>query len=309
MSFRNLLVALVAVCAFAQTPEYLPLQAGNQWIYRSSGPGEGLVVEVARTQTVGDRTYYELAGLPEGPVWLRATGNGDYVAYDPETRQERPWLAFSTAEGVRFPAGTHGCNPNATIVSKSFRGVYSLGEFGNLARIRYEPGPCADGGLESELWLPWVGLLQRTELTIAGPRTYELVYARINGVLMLTTPSTSFGITSDPPRYTPLGRPESLTVRLTLRHSFGLPLELTFPSGQSFDFVLRNEKGDEVYRWSATRGFPAVVQNLRVQGEKNWQAVLPLAAIAPGKYLLEGFLTTNPIVYRAQMAVEIRPGF
>lgn len=309
MNFRNLLIASLAVCAFAQTPEYLPLQVGNQWIYRSSGPGEGWVVEVARTQAVGDRTYYELAGLPEGPVWLRATGAGDYVAYDPETRQERPWLAFSTAEGVRFPAGVSPCNPFATIVTKSFRGGFSLGEYENLARVLYPPGPCADAGIGSDLWLPWVGLLQRTELTIAGPRTYELVYARINGVLLLTTPSTSFGITADPPRYTPLGRPESLTVRLTLRHSFGLPLELTFPSGQSFDFVLRNEKGDEVYRWSATRLFPAVVQNLRVQGEKNWQAVLPLTALAPGKYTVEGFLTTNPIVYRAQMAVEIRPGF
>ena len=308
MYLRHLFVACVAVCAFAQTPEYLPLQTGNQWIYRTSGFGADLVVEIARTQTVANRTYFELAGFPEGPVWLRASGNGDYLAYDPETRQERPWLSFSAAEGARFASGVNSCNPAATIVTKSFRGAFSLGEFSTVAQVRYEPGTCADAGLESDFWLPYFGLLRRTEITIAGPRTYELVYARINGVLLVHTPSTSFAITADPPRYTPLGRPESLTVRLTLRHSFGLPLDLTFPSGQSFDFALRDEKGSEVYRWSATRTFPAVVQNVRVIGEKNWLAVIPLDGIPAGKYTLEGWLTTAPLAYRAQMAVEIRPG-
>lgn len=63
------------------------------------------------------------------------------------------------------------------------------------------------------------------------------------------------------------------TVRFTLAvtNPTGAPLAFTFPSGQTYDFVVRPEgAGAEVWRWSADKGFTQAVQTLTLAPGATW---------------------------------------
>lgn len=299
----------LACAAIGQVPEYLPLQLGNQWIYRASlGPQQ--VVSVSRLETVGGNTYAVLTGFFD-ETWLRATADGVLVRYDREARVERPYLDFTAREGVSYPTSAHPCNTTALTESKTFQGKFPLGEFGSVFAIRYTGNPvCADSGLAADYYLPYIGLLRRTEITIAGPRSYDLTYARINGTVMISTAETSFSVSTDKPVYLiSTADVPAMSARMTLRTDEDLTLE--FSSGQEIDYVLRNSEGKEVFRWSATRTFVQGLKTLRVRKEHNWTASIPLTdadgkALPPGTYQLDGFLTTTAGArYRGVVTIEL----
>jgi len=162
-----------------------------------------------------------------------------------------------------------------------------------------------------------VGLVSRTLTTIAGPRTLELIYARLGGVTVVSAPEVAFSLAIDRAVYVidPQRAAPTMTARLTLRAVHQAePLRLTFPSGQRFDLGLKNERGDVVYRWSEGKFFTlAIGTETLSHGEKNYVVAAPLAGkdsrpLPPGNYVAEGWLTTmGPRAYSASVGFEIRP--
>ena len=71
------------------------------------------------------------------------------------------------------------------------------GNFGNAILVKYGPNACADAGLNGEYYLPGVGLVHRAYLTIAGPSSFDLIYARIGGRTYLSEPHISFSLALD----------------------------------------------------------------------------------------------------------------
>ena len=287
----------LAVGAVAQIPEYLPLQVGNQWIYRTAN-GAQEVLSIPRTETVNGTTYAVLTGF-SNEAWLRWASDGVLVNYDRESRTERPYLNFASSEGTSFPTSAHPCSTTAAIETKNFKGSFPLGEFSNVAMIRYGGNVCADAGLTADYYLPYIGLLRRTETTIAGPRTYDLTYARINGTVMISTNETTFAISTDKAVYLNTTREiPMVSARMTLRHSDeNNPLILEFSSGQEVDYILTDSTGKTIYRWSAARTFIQALHNLRITKEQNWATSFPLQdadgkVLPAGIYKLEGFITT-----------------
>ena len=61
------------------------------------------------------------------------------------------------------------------------------------------------------------------------------------------------------------------TVLLALRvtNPYQAPVQVTFPSGQTYDFAVR-AGGRELWRWSADRGFTAAVQTLTLEPGGTW---------------------------------------
>lgn len=320
LPFRLALASFLIMKAAAQVPEYLPLAPGNQWVYSPSGLGAPLTAEVVRSEQFGDQTYYLLRGLPPADLWLRRLDNGAYVAYDPETKKERPWLDFSAADGVEFPTTAHPCSTTAVIKDRSYHGRFEVGEFSNVAFVQYAAGVCADAGFNSDFFLPYVGLLQRTETTIAGPRTWSLVYARINDTLVVTAPEVAAGLSIDKAVYESVDVPlpgrgraaSTVRARFSIRNFGGQPLEIVFPTGQTYEFVLRDESGKTLWRWSDGQTFTQALHSESIQGEKNWAVFVPLydnkGNIFPaGRYTLEAYLATGSEPrWRAQVAFEHR---
>lgn len=308
-------VRIVLLCfsgvVFAQPPDYLPLQVGNQWVYRSNGRGQPLVIEVLRSGVFDGNTYFLTRNFLNGDAWLRTTDGGSLVSYDPNTGQESVLVNFSAEEGAAYKTDMDPCNPVAKIVSKSASAQLPIGQFDNTLSIDYNPPKCADAGLAGESYLPSIGLVERTRETIAGPQTYDLSYARIGGILAISAPEVTFSVTMDSAVYSG-GTPQAMA-RLTLRVVQPSPLSLTFPTSQEFDLVVKNDAGSVVYRWSDGRAFGQVFHTQEVgPGEKNYAVQFPLAdsrgnLFPEGVYTAEASLTTaGAQPYRAQVAFVVK---
>jgi len=302
----GLALLLLPAGAAAAAADYFPLLEGNQWIYRQLGIGAGepITVEVIRRDSLGGQVYFLVRGFEDGDLWLRKDAEGTLLIYDPQVSRERVWAVFGAPEGSTFQTEVAECNELATLVSRNARYEGLLGSFTWALQIDYLPGQCADAGLEREVYLPWVGLMERTVTTIAGPRRFELIYARLSGITFISEPNLGFSVTLNQRDFKLRderwcnGAP-TLRARLTLRNHFLPPIALTFPTGQRFDLVIRNAAGDVVYQWSDGRSFTEAIMQVEFgHGEENFVVETALVdrdgtALHAGDYQVEAWLTNS----------------
>ncbi len=306
-SGTGLLACLLAVPLLAQ-PDYFPLQAGNQWIYRSSA-GDVMALEVVGTGDFQGRRYCLLQGHPGGDAWLRRDENGSIVAYDPARGFEQVWYAFLNPVGQPYQTFLPGTSNSPAVVTSSETLYWGpIGWHNRALEIRY-PG-VFQVGITRELFMPYIGLVHR-EQNIGGPAVarWDLIYMRSGGVTYVAEESVSFGLTLDRYVYPASGE---IVARLTLRNHRWAPLEVMFPTTQVYDFVLRNEKGEVVYRWSEGRGFAEVLRReTHGYGERNYPLLVPLRdqagrSLPAGRYTAEAWLAAmQPRAYSATAGFEI----
>ena len=318
-----LCVFLVWLCAFSASPDYFPLHPGNQWVYRCSGLcGEPLLVAgVTRADYIAGRWYSVLQGFGGREAFLRQDENGTVWSLDRATGQESRWYSFFTPVGQSYDTSIDPCTRRATVSSRNNRYEGPAGAFPDTLQILYPPGPCMDAGLTEEIFYRWTGLMRRTETTIGGPRTYDLIYARTSGVTVISQPELHFSLTLDKPVYTvnlmppvdPVASIPRFTARLTLRNTTDKPVILDFASGQRYDLEIKDEKGAVVYRWSDGRAFTMVLgRETFGPGEKNFVIVERLAGkdgrpLAQGKYTAEAWITNSGSQsFRASVGLEVR---
>ncbi|MCX6599809.1 MAG: BsuPI-related putative proteinase inhibitor [Acidobacteria bacterium] len=272
---------------------YWPLDPGNLWVYRTTDRGF-VRLQVARTETVAGNTYGVLTGLPTGEAWLRTNEDGVVFNLDPTTRREGVWYNFAAGAGETYDTTLPNANGRAQLRTRneSFRG--RIGQFSNALAIQYLNSNSAPG-LARELFLPYVGPVQRSFIGGIQASEWELVYASLGGVTFISQPETAFGIGV-----------EGSSVRLTLKHTGPQPLDLTFPSSQLYNIAVYDDRGQAVWNWASTRLFAAVLTMERITGERTWMEALP--NLPPGNYAVEAFLTTaGGPVFRATAPVTIGP--
>ena len=282
-------VLLLAGLAAGLRADFLPLQPGNQWVYRSSGRicCDTMTLEVARTETFDGHVYSLVKGFRSGDAWLRVTENDDLVEWDPTQKAEKTWVKFRAAERQPYETAMDTCTASASVASRAANLDGPLGKFDWALAIDYKP-KCADAGLEQEYYLPDVGLVRRVEQSIAGPVTWDLVYARVGGFSVFSAPEVAFGLSLDRAVYAPGA---NLTARITLRNSQSEPLRMVFSSGQTYDLVIRDGKGQEVWKWSTGRVFTMALRTVDFdRGETNWPVVAPLTGLPAGEYIAEAWL-------------------
>jgi hypothetical protein len=142
-------------------------------------------------------------------------------------------------------------------------------------------GNCVDVGVVRQFYAPSIGLVSSEETTFGGPRLYELLYYRV-ATGAGAGPEVSFTVALDSSRYK---EGDTLQARLTLRNSSLQPIHLLFPSSQSFDLKITDEKGQLGTTWSLGREFLMRIREETVtQGEKTYGLSLPLIGLPPGRY-------------------------
>jgi hypothetical protein len=295
---------LSATSLFSASTEYFPLQIGNSWVYRSMQGRLNRIqtIAVESIETVEGRNYYRVRFF-ERSLLVRQLDDGSLVFYNPETKQERLWLPFASPEGQKTESEFDTCSKAATVRSKSASVRTPIGEFNNALQLTYEPS-CADAGITSQYFLPYIGLLQQESTTIAGPQKYELLYSR-TGFTNIETGQVGFGMALDGHVYK-VGQEEML-VRLTLRSTHPDPIPLFFPSGQNYDLKIYNERGEAVYVWSADKLFPLIIRSEQFgPGEKTFAFAVPIAQLPAGRYAAESYLTTEPRKFSAIVHFEVR---
>jgi len=284
---RTFLFLLATGLAQAQ---YFPLQVGNQWIYRvDEGPVKELkVAEVLRAETIDDKEYFVYKGIQGEAARIRVTAENKLVQLNADG-SESLWADFNAAEGDSYLTSFDPCTGRGRIESKKATTELLSRVWENGIQVSYSAASCADAGVTDDLFLPGLGLAQRSYQSFTGPRRYKLSYARIGNASIVTSGEYSFRINLSQKTYAPRA---IFNLRLTLENWTKEPFKLHFNSGQRFDFAIRDAAGETVYYWSANRLFIAQVSEEVVTGEKNW-TVTEEMDIKPGEYVLEAWLTTD----------------
>jgi hypothetical protein len=100
-------------------------------------------------------------------------------------------------------------------------------------------------------------------------------------------------------------QPTAIQFALGVKNVGKKHVELTFRSGQSYDFVVVDSIGREVWRWSAGRMFTQGVQNKQLSGGDSMNAREAWTAPVPGRYTAIATLnsTNFPTEERADFVV------
>jgi len=315
LSFPIRWAALAGALAFAcvlpaQTPAWFPLETGNTWLYRpmpNSSTRPGLTdyrsIQVHGIQAVSGHNYFKVNYFGQEVLLRVEPSDGSVIVYNPTAGIEQPWVSPGLPTGSTFPTQINPCPTTGEIGLRNATVPTPAKDFENAVEVKFQ-GNCVDVGVTRQFYVPNVGLVSSEETTIAGPVQYALVYYRI-GSTTAGAPEVSFSLAIDSPQYS---SGASLQARLTLRSTSPDPIVLHFPSGQSFDFKIRNDKGDFGYTWSANRVFPLIVRDEKFgPGEKTYGLTVPLEGLPAGHYTAEAYLTTNPIQYLGQVGFDILP--
>lgn len=272
----------------AQVQDYFPLVPGSTWVYRSTNGAGPLTLRLGESLELNGKTYHRLEGYASTTLLIRQTDEGNFHSWNESTRSEVPFLLF---DGKDFLSPATFCEQKGRAELHPIDYSGPIGSSQTARQIRYTPGVCADTGLTGETFVPYLGMVRRTQTSFVGERSHDLVYAQIGGITYLNDAGVSFAIALTP-LTTEQGK-NQIAARLVLNNRSGQKLELQFASGQTYDFIIRNGKGETVYLWSADKSFTQALRQLLVKGEEVWQEVLPATNLQPGLYSVEGFLVNS----------------
>lgn len=85
-------------------------------------------------------------------------------------------------------------------------------------------------------------------------------------------------------------------------------VELTFPSGQTYDFVVLDSVGREMWRWGSGRMFTQTLRNKLLAGGESLdlEETLTGSTLPPGRYTARALLTSEnyPLVQHASFTIS-----
>lgn len=264
----NLLIAL-ACAPGLMAADWLPLETGNQWVYRGSGTRqtEPLVLRVGESREFAGHTYYQLQGLPEGSYWLRNDGDR-VVQWKEDISEETLWYDFGRKIGETYGTSLPGGIGAAVITSKEESIKTPAGAFSNGIAFVYPR--VFQVGITREVFIDGVGLVTRS-INTGGPTTanYELVYTRLGAATVISGPENGIQLSLNE---------DKTWVRISA--------DARQPANQFLR--LYDETGKETWTWSnASKWFDVSVctGNPKYCGTQL-DATVEMPVMKPGAYIL-----------------------
>jgi hypothetical protein len=288
--------------------DFFPLQAGNTWTYREPSTGQTFSVRVGQPVGIAGHQYYDLIGYTDTDLLVRIEETyGTLVYWDGVRNQEILLTSFEQFEGGHWLAPLRPC-PEQDGQGQLKLGNHDgpVGPVAGVLQIQYRAIGCADVGLLQEQYADHLGMLRRVVSTVAGPRTFDLIAARVGNITIDAAPSASFSVSLGP---TTGAGPVPATFRLHVNSK--LPLLLSFASGQEYDFALKNSAGTTLWKWSPSQLFLQAMHQRIVADE--WSATVeipwpttPEGVLQPGDYTVEAVITnSNSLPFAAAVPVTI----
>lgn len=287
---RNLAVAFATLSSAVLAADFLPLEMGNFWVYQETRTGQSFTIRVGTPVWLqSGRQYSSLQGYAGKNVLARINEEGNLVTLDEDNQTEQLLTAFAAPESESWPAPGRECKLEGQTQSKRTQYSGPAGRWNQALAVTYRSVQCADAGPTSETFAENIGMLRREVSTIAGPRAFDLVYARIGNSIIDNRDRGRFTVTVD--------QPEDKDVwRVTLRLDIGyMPsLRMRFPSAQEYDVALRDAEGNVIWTWSDGRFFEQSAHETNLGNLWNVTVDVPRPAADPIGYTIEGWLTTAP---------------
>ena len=292
---RHIAVAAVLAASAAQAANFLPLSPGNHWTYRAaSGETFEITVDLNPIVALGGLTYYKITGYATQPLYVRRDDGGVIHWLNQAFDREEILTDFTPISGAFYSTPISApCEQAEQAQERPVTFEGAGGVFPDAREIRYVNPDCADVGIESELYLDNIGLARRVNQTIAGPREFNLVSAKVGPLTLSETPGVDFRVSLSAAAFIRERRDEPVTTEVTLRLVVDRldPLHLRYTSSQRYDIAVKDERGETVYLWSSAAVFLQVVSEEDVL---NAEYTVPLTLDLPdGRYLIEAWLTTD----------------
>jgi len=268
--------------------EFLPLAPGNHWTYQDAGSGQSFTVQVEANQYyLNQNVYHVLRGYTPNKLLVRTNESGNLVFWDMEREVEAMLTSFEVVPGGLF-AGGRLCPEMGQAQGQRVQHDGPAGRWSTL-EIKYTAFACADAGDISEQFAENIGMVQRVVNTIAGPRTYNLVHAKLGNQFIAAGNPGTFSVAALPSQ-------ESGTWTATLRldQPVTSQMKLQFASGQEYELRLRDSNGSVVWTWSADKLFTEAGHSVPVRNGWSANVAVPYpVAIPEGShvYTLEAWLT------------------
>jgi hypothetical protein len=297
------------------TEDFLPLEAGNQWVYdvaSESGQSIGQVeFAVGERQIVSGRSLYSLPGYP----FAGASGALGLVGYDRETRQ---FVRFSgNQESPLFP----GDSQSARVLQSDASGIpqrFSLST-----------------GSTTLILQRGVGIVEARYATADGIRVAKIRSSRIgkanapplaagatSGAPVAPVPATPTAIsnvaqvTAENPALimSAESAPGGMKLELLVVNKSDKLLPFKFNSSKTHDFVITDTATEkEVWRWSRGTVFSQVIRSDSIRGNSKWtyseiwnRRDNDRNPIPPGRYRVVGILASQPPIQSEPLVLEIQ---
>jgi hypothetical protein len=285
--------------------DFLPLAPGNTWTYREAASGQTFSVRVGQPVTISGNVYYQLTGYAGADLLVRIEPvYGALVYWDQARNQEILLTSFEQFEGGYWVAPFRPC-PDQVGQGQLKLGNYDgpSGPIANVLNVRYVAIGCADVGSTQEQYAEHLGMLRRVQTSIAGPRTFDLVSARVGSLTIDAAPAARFSVS--------LAQPvtgDSALATFRLQVNSPTPLILSFTSGQEFDFALVDSAGNTVWRWSVSRTFLYATHQRTVTDEWTETVEIPWSGLQPGDYTVQAGITASTATpFAATVPVTVAP--
>jgi hypothetical protein len=186
---------------------HFPLQVGNHWLYEKRYPhGYETTWEVSVVSySDGTANGTKNEGVPARGFALKGYfGDGAMVDYGAGGElmeitadgEASLWYRLGASTGTEWilasPENSDPCIDGVRAVLASHEEFVQVpaGEFSDAVRVDYEPR-CMDAGLISEWFAAGVGLVKRTEESIAGPIESVLLASQVGGLVLPDHPAAT----------------------------------------------------------------------------------------------------------------------
>ena len=308
-SFKMAIFALAFSSCTMVGADFFPLQDGNTWTYREAVTRQTFTVRVGQPVTNAGNVYYKLTGYADSDLLVRVEPvYGALVYWNDARNQELLLTSFEPFEGGAWFAPFRPC-PEQDGQTQLKRGNHNgpAGPVPDVLEIRYRAIGCADVGPVQEQYAENLGMLRRIQTTIAGPRTYDLISARVGALTIDAAPAASFSVSVGP-----TAGPGPVFATIRLRVNSPTPLTLSFTSGQEYDFALNDSAGNTIWLWSASRTFLQALHQRTVTDEWSETVEIPWptapgGGLQPGDYTVRATVTASASTpFAATVPVTVR---
>ncbi len=256
---------------FTEVLNYFPIREGNIWIYSLDmfSKEEYIIVETIKGE---NKIFFKNYFFAKEKLEFERQGNYVYI-----NTEKGKFLIYKFEEdGIWHIPEFISIDPPCLndsylgVVEKGFTFSSPAGNFTNCIRILWDT-PCYDAGILEEVFAPNVGLIRRVVNSLFGPLSYELIYASVDGVIYgELSYSFSGGV------FPGLVKGENI-INFEFKNNSSKEIVLTFPTSQTYDFILQNQNGDILYRWSEGKSFLEVITAKTIPPLGKWEEVIKVS--------------------------------
>lgn len=296
------LIGSLGMAVTANSGEMFPAHLNDCWMLQtfSATPTD---IHVTSVTGAGWMRFEKLFDMN---LWLKPQGTKVFVRTDASSPKALLY-DFAAAQGAQWPVEFGKLVGSVTVAEKDATVGTAYGPRAGCTAFSFLWDNLADAGVAMQWFCPDLGLVKQDKSSIAGLVTEYTSAAAIQGEIEIGYLGQGMNVRLDQ------GNAYGGTmfkVALELWDTTGTQREFRSETSQLFDIRIVDERGETVRLWSADKIFLPVVTTWILDGEKDFEAELPLAnqhghVLPPGLYTVEGWIIDSEARPTARTQIRV----